>query len=159
MWAEKVMWKLTNTKAVSKDIASHEVSITQINALTPLLCTHGLAASRHSASSHQSTPGDNFDQQHDIAKALVSDDNFSYFSWKPYVVPLIWTVSSIRFRWGVTTYIFMQNYRKLSLIITKYTLLSRALYSCLKSIMLKVTSHWTAYKNQDHYVGKCLSNG
>ena len=40
--------------------------------------------------------------------------------------PLIWTVSLRRFRWGVTTFILMQKLR-LSLIITKYSLLSRAL--------------------------------
>ena len=43
---------------------------------------------------------------------------------------LIWTVSLRRFRRGVTTEVFVQNWQKLSLIITKYFLLSRALADC-----------------------------
>ena len=51
--------------------------------------------------------------------------------------PLIGTVSSRRFRWGVTTYVFMHTLQKLSLLITKYSLLSRALKCVLFSFSIK----------------------
>ena len=51
---------------------------------------------------------------------LIAHQNYMLWS-------LIGTVSSRWFRWGVITYVFMQNWQKLSLIITKYSLLSRAL--------------------------------
>ena len=46
--------------------------------------------------------------------------------WKHMMWPLIWTVSMRRLRRRVTTYVFMQNQQKFSLIIIKYSL-SRAL--------------------------------
>ena len=43
--------------------------------------------------------------------------------------PFIWTVSLRWFRWGVTTYVSVQNYQKLSLIIIIYSFLFRAMHA------------------------------
>ena len=41
---------------------------------------------------------------------MIIRDNFFLISHRNHMLwPLIWTVSSRRFRWGVTTYVFMQN--------------------------------------------------
>ena len=55
------------------------------------------------------------------------DDNwgiiFLISHWNHMLWPFIWIVWSMQFRWEVTTYVFLQSWQKLSLIITKYSLL------------------------------------
>ena len=61
---------------------------------------------------------------------MIIEDNFSYFSLKPYVViPHLNCLEMPVQRGVVTTYVFMQNLQTSSLIIIKYSLLYRALVS------------------------------
>ena len=73
--------------------------------------------------------------------------------------PLIWTVSTRRFRWGTTTYVFMQNQQKLSLIITTPSYLELCHVPCHPSEIFVepccLSSGWMTWQ---FYCGAMLTN-